>query len=89
MDGVIGEVELGATGFARQIRAYNGSFGRDSIGRKILNEFELATTATGLLDLRVDERTRVGTAHWRRVAISRRTKGQPDYVSKVLASPST
>jgi len=72
------------------IRAYNGAAGTDSLGRTVLNEYELATTGPAnarRLALTVNKTTRVGTAQWVEVPIARRSAGQPNYVNLVLASP--
>lgn len=77
------------------IRTYNGAAGVDSLGIRILHEFELQKGSNGLLSLRVDEARRVGTAIWSRVPESRRKDslgipiGNPGYVDDVLAAPST
>jgi hypothetical protein len=76
------------------IRAYNGAAGSDSLGRKILNEYELAATGPAnapRLALTVNETNRVGMAEWVLVPVTRRPAGvgQPNYVELVLAAPDT
>jgi hypothetical protein len=70
------------------IRAYNGAAGTDSLGVNILHEYELKVTASGLLDVTVDETTKTGTVQWVRVPIDRRSVGEPNYVELLLAAPS-
>lgn len=67
------------------IRIYNGVGGVDSIGRSFLHEYE-PRFANGLLDLDVDEAKLIGSLKWVRVATSRRTVGEPNYVEAVLAT---